>query len=290
MILITGAAGQLGRLVVSSLLERCAPSEIVAGVRRADSGADLADLGVQVRIADYERPELWPAALDGVDKVLLIATSDLTKRLAHHSTVINAVREAGSVKLLAFTSLLHIETSTYLHADSERATEEAIRRCGAPFALLRQGWFTENYTDMAPYAVEQGKLYGAARNGRISGATRADYAAAAAHVLTAPADSLKPSYELAGDTAFTLPDVAAEISRQTGKPVEYADVAPAELETFLTNFGYPASIANTLADADRAAARGELADDSHELSTLIGRPTTPLAEAITNALAAAARP
>lgn len=286
MILVTGSAGKLGRQVIDELLKTQAASEIVAAVRSPETAGELRDLGVQVRAADYGRPEQWPAALEGVTRVLLIATSDLDNRVAHHRTVIEAVSQAGSVQLLAYTSMLRAEKSTYLHTASDLEVEAEIRSSGIPHVFLRHPWYIENYTDMAPAAVDFGQLYGAAGDGVIHGASRADLAAAAAHVLTST-DPLEEVYELAGDQGFTLAEVAAEIASASGRDVEYVNLSEDDLAAQLTSWGYPEGIARTLANADTAASRGELTDPDRGLSRLIGRPTTPLDVIVRQALATA---
>lgn len=285
MILVTGSAGQLGNLVIKSLLRRVPANQIVATVRdiKNKKATDLEDLGVIVVEADYEKPEQWPIALKGVDKVLIITSSIVEKRQQHAAVVIKAAKDIGTVKLIAYTSLLHIDKSMAPFAEDERKTERLMRESGIQTVMLRHTWYTENYADFAGPAAEYGILYGAAKDGRISGATRADLAEAAAQVLTSN-QPLKPSYELAGDTSFTLEEVAAEISKQTGKIVKYVDLPEAELADYFLQIGYPKEIADLLAAADTAVSRGELYDESHDLSRLTGRATTPLSAAVKTSL------
>ena len=284
MILVTGASGRLGRLVIEALLEREHPaSEIVAAVRRPESVADLAERGVQVRRADYDEPESWPAALAEVTTVLLIATSQIGARLRHHSTVIDAAANAPTVTRFAYASLLHADTSTYVHADSERALEARIRDTHLQYSMLRYGWFTENYAELVGWALGDGTLRGCAGDGHISGATREDYAAASVTVLLDP--DAEEVYELAGDRAFTLTEVAAEMTRQTGQQIHYENLPVSVFEEWMTSSGYPQPVASSLSDADAVAARGESFDDGQQLSQLIGRPTTSLKASIRSALA-----
>jgi NAD(P)H dehydrogenase (quinone) len=282
MIAVTGATGQLGSLVIASLLKKMPAAEIVAAVRNMEKAKDLAALGVQVRKADYNEPESWDAALQGADKVLLISSSEIGRRVAQHRNVIDAARRAD-VKLLAYTSVLHADTSVLGLAGEHRDTEAAIRASGLPFVLLRNGWYTENYAMGIPAALSLGAVYGCAGDGRISSAARADYAEAAADVLTMDNQAGK-IYELAGDGAYTLSEFAAEISRQSGKSIDYVNLPEAEYKKALLGAGLPEFLAELLANSDTGVSRGALFDDGRQLGELIGRPTTPLAEMVKAAL------
>ena len=284
MIVITGASGQLGRLVVQELLARGVPAgHIVAAVRNPAKVADLAAQGLQVREADYTRPDTLTSAFAGAQKLLLISSSEVGQRLPQHAAVIAAAQAAG-VSLLAYTSLLRADTSPLGLAAEHVATEALIRTSGLPYAILRNGWYTENYLASVAPALQYGAFIGAAGAGRIASATRADYAAAAAAVLTQDLAG-NPVYELAGDTSYTLAELVAELNRQTGKAVVYNDLPQAAFEAALLGAGLPAGLAALLADSDAGAAQGALLDEGRQLSTLIGRPSTPLAQALAAALA-----
>lgn len=282
MIVVTGATGQLGRLVIAALLRKVPAAQIVAAVRNVEKAKDIAVLGVQLRQADYDRPESWDAALKGADKVLLISSSEIGKRAKQHQSVIDAARRTG-VKLLAYTSVLRADTSVLGLAAEHKATEFAIRACGVPHVLLRHGWYTENYAMGIPTALKLGAVYGCAGEGRISSATRADYAAADAAVLTSEGQAGK-IYELAGDSSYTLGEFAAEISRQSGKAINYINLPEAGYKQALLGAGLPEPLAALLADSDTGASKGALFDDGKQLSKLIGRPTTALAEVVKGAL------
>lgn len=281
MMVITGATGQLGRLVIASLMKKVPASDIIAAVRNVEKAQDIAALGVQVRHADYRLPGTWEEVLKGADKVLLISSNEIGQRVDQHRTVIEAAKLAG-VSFLAYTSVLHADTSSLGLAAEHRETEAIIRACGVPFALLRNGWYTENYTASLPSALAHGAVYGCAGDGRISSASRADYAEAAAAVLTSD-NQAGCVYELAGDTAYTLTELAAEISHQSGKEIGYVDLPKTEYQNVLLKAGLPGMIAALLADSDSAASTGALFDDGGELSKLLGRPTTSLATAIRDA-------
>ena len=278
MIVVTGATGQLGQLVIKALLKKVPASGIIAAVRNVEKAKDIAALGVQVRQADYSLPASWDIALKGADKVLLISSNEIGQRAKQHKTVIDAAKRAG-VKLLAYTSVLRAETSVLGLADEHKETENYLRASGVPFTFLRNGWYTENYAAGIPTALSLGAVYGCAGDGRISAATRADYAEAAAAVLTADNQAGK-TYELAGDSAFTLREFAAEVARQSGKAIGYVNLSEAEYKKALLGAGLPEVFAELLANSDTGVSKGALFDEGHQLSKLIGRATTPLATAV----------
>lgn len=282
MIVVTGATGQLGRLVIEQLLAKLPASEIVAAVRNPAKVADLAARGVEVRTADYTKPETLATAFRGADQLLLISSSEVGQRLPQHRNAIDAARRAG-VGLVAYTSLLHADTTPLGLAAEHLATEALLKESGLPHVLLRNGWYTENYLASVPPAIAHGAFIGSAGNGRISSAARADYAAAAVAVLTTPEQAGRV-YELAGDESYTLAELAAEIARQSGKSVIYQDLPEADFKAALINAGLPEGLAGLLAESDVGASRGGLFDDSRQLSRLIGRATTPLATLLTAAL------
>ncbi|HXZ16519.1 MAG TPA: SDR family oxidoreductase [Roseiarcus sp.] len=277
---VTGASGQLGRLVVERLKAKAPASEIAALARSPEKAADL---GVPVRQADYTKPDTLEKALAGVDVLLLISSSEIGQRAPQHHNVLQAAKAAG-VKRVVYTSLLRADTSPLSLAPEHAETEKELKGLGIPFTILRNGWYTENNTGFVKGAVAGGALIGAAGEGRISGATRADFADAAV-VALADASHAGKTYELAGDNAYTLADLAAEISRQTGKSIPYKNLSAADYAKALTGFGLPGSIAEALAGWDALVPKGVLFDDGKALSRLIGRPTTPLSTAVAAALA-----
>jgi NAD(P)H dehydrogenase (quinone) len=284
-IVVSGVTGQLGRLVVAELL-RIAPSAHVIGlVRNVAAAKELADGGIELRRADYDEPASIVAALAGADRLLLISSSEIgQRRVLQHRNVIDAAKAAG-LKLLVYTSLLHADTSPMVLAGGHRETEALIRASDVPFVLLRNGWYTENYAANALAAVKQGTVFGAAGDGRISSAARADYAAAAAAVVASHDDQAGKIYELAGDTAYTLTEFAAEIARQSGNSVTYDDLTEAAYKLALQSSGLPEVLADIYAESDAKAALGALFDDSRQLSRLIGRPTTSMTHSVSAALA-----
>ena len=276
---ITGATGQLGRLVVEKLKAKAPPAEIVALARTPSKGADL---GVAVREFDYSKPQALAEALRGVDVLLLISSSELGQRGRQHKAVIAAAKSEG-VRRIVYTSLLRADTSPLSLAPEHVETEGELKASGVAYTILRNGWYHENSTASAKGAVAAGALIGASGDGRISGASRADYADAAVAALTDDAHAAK-TYELAGDTAYSRAGIAAEISRQSGKTIPYQNMPVADYAHALASFGLPPAFADVIAGWETHIAKGVLVDNDKTLSKLIGHPTTPLAAAVEAAL------
>lgn len=276
---VTGATGHLGRLVIQQLKEKSPAERIVALVRSPEKAADL---GVESRRADYDAPETLRPALEGVDRLLLISGNEIGQRARQHAAVVEAAKAAG-VKLMAYTSILRADVSEISLAEEHRATEAAIRGASLPFVLLRNGWYNENYVGGIHGAVASGALIGSVGEGKISSAARADYAAAAVEVLTSDGHEGK-TYELAGDAAWSMDELAAEISRQTGRNIPYRNLPEAEYAAALAGLGVPEAFAKALASWDVAASREALFNGERQLSALIGRPTTPIEVTVSEAL------
>jgi len=279
---VTGATGQLGGLVVEKLKEKGLASTIVALVRNPEKAAGL---GVEAREFDYNSPAKLVDALKGIEKLILISGNELGKRAEQHANVIEAAKKAG-VKWVVYTSLLHADTSSLSLAPEHHATEKELQASGLTYTILRNGWYTENYTGSVAGAVAAGAFIGSAGDGKISSAARADFADAAVAVVTSAGHENKV-YELAGDESYTLAELAAEISKQTGKAIPYNNLPETEYAKILKSFGLPEMFADAIASWDTGASKGDLFDESHQLSKLIGRPTTPLSETVKAALAAA---
>jgi NAD(P)H dehydrogenase (quinone) len=276
-IVVTGATGHLGRLAVESLLARGVPAvDVVATGRRVEQLADLAERGVAVRAADYEDPASLRAAFTGAEKLLLVSGSEVGRRVAQHANAIETARDAG-VGLIAYTSILRADTSSLLLAEEHLATEKALAGSGVPHVLLRNGWYIENYTGQLPVYLEHG-IAGAAGNGRVSAATRADYADAAAAVLAGEGHE-GAVYELGG-RSFTMAELAEAVSAVAGRPVAYTDLPVEQYTAVLVGAGLPEPVAAVFADGDRGVAEGELFTDSDDLEKLIGRAPTSLADAL----------
>ncbi|MCC8395402.1 SDR family oxidoreductase [Paraburkholderia sp. MMS20-SJTR3] len=282
MIAITGANGKLGRLVVKGLLQTIPAGQIVAAVRSPEKADDLSALGVRIREADYDRPETLVEAFKGVEKLLLISAVELGERFRQHRAVIDAARQAG-VKLIAYTSLLRADTSNLIIADEHNRTEAYLKNTGVDFVVLRNGWYVENHTSGLAAALANSAIIGSAGQGRFAAASRADFADAAVTVLTQPGHANR-TYELAGDHPYSLTELAEEVSKQTGRTIVYHHLSTAEHEAALLHFGLPKMIVDVVVDADLKASAGELNSDSRDLSTLLGRSTTSLADAVEAAL------
>lgn len=281
MIVVTGATGQLGRLVIEELLKTTDAENIIAAVRTPEKAKGFADRGLQVREADYARPETLPTAFDGASRLLLISGNDLGKREEQHKDVIDAAKAAG-VSFVAYTSILHCDTSPLLLAAEHLATERYLLSSGLAYSLLRNGWYYENQTAAITQAVQNGAFIGASGDGRFAAASRSDYAIAAARVLTRE-NHENTVLELGGDQPYTRAELAAEVSRQTGKVTGYNNLSEMEYKKVLSSF-LPDALAAVVADAEACAAQGALDDSSRTLSRLLGRPTTSLAEAVESAL------
>ena len=270
---ITGATGQLGSLVVEQLKGKTDAANLVALVRSPEKVE-----GIEARAFDYDSPETLLEPLTGIDHLLLISGNEIGQRARQHENIINAAKEAG-VKWIVYTSILRADSSTISLAGEHLATEKLLADSGIAYTILRNGWYTENYTGSIPPSVEAGAFIGSAGDGKISSATIADFAEAAAVVLTSENQAGKV-YELAGDEAYTLTDLAAEISKQTGKDIPYANLPEEEYSKALKGIGLPDAFADGIASWDVSASKGDLFDDGKTLSKLIGRPTTPLSEAV----------
>jgi NAD(P)H dehydrogenase (quinone) len=281
-IVVTGATGQLGRLVIDELLAKVPADQVAAVVRDQAKATDIADRGVELRVADYSDPETLAGAFQASDVVLLISGSEVGRRVAQHTAVINAAKDAG-VARLAYTGVLGGPAADFALAAEHKVTEQAILDSGLTYTFLRNGWYTENYTAQIPVQLEHG-VVGSTGGGKVGSATREDFAAAAAAVLAGEGHE-NTAYELSGDEAWTLAEYAAELSEQSGKEVAYTDVPAEALKGILLGAGLPEQFADILVDVDVSGiSPGLLAGGSGDLSRLIGRPTTPLADTIAAAL------
>ncbi|MEU7973442.1 SDR family oxidoreductase [Micromonospora sp. NPDC049089] len=275
---VTGATGRLGRLVIGQLLDNGVPaSDIAAIVRSPEKAADLATRGVEIRKANYDDPSTLPGAVAGVRRLLLISGDTPGQRVAQHTAVIDAAKLAG-VERLVYTSILKADTTANPLAPEHKATEEVLAASGLAYTVLRNGWYTENYTDQLPQYLGSGTILGATGGSKISAAPRADYAGAAVAALTRDEDG-NAVYELGG-TAFTFDELAEAVTEVTGTSVVHQDMSAAELASALENVGLDAGTAGFVAALDQSIADGELATDSDDLSRLIGRPSTPLRDAV----------
>ena len=281
-IAITGATGQLGNLVIEQLLQLTAAQNIVALVRNIDKAEHFKAQGIELREFDYDRPETLVPALLGIDKLLLISANEIGRRTPQHQAVIDAAKVAG-VPYLAYTSLLRADTSPLGLAQEHRETEKLIQDSGITYTFLRNNWYSENYLAGVAHTIEIGTLFGAAQDGRISSASRIDYAEAAAKVLTSTGHENK-TYELAGSESFSLSDLATFIGQAVNKDIIYQNLSAEEYTQGLTQAGLPAGLVDVIVDADIQTIQGAMYSDSKDLEQLIGRKTTNIQDAIKAAL------
>lgn len=278
---VTGASGQLGKLVLDELLQKVEPQEIVAIVRDPAKLSDYADRGIDVRRGDYDDPASLESALSGVDRLLLISGNALGERPRQHKNVIDAAKQAG-VGYIAYTSILKADDTPIKLGEEHRASEAALAESGLTYDLIRNGWYNENYVGNLPAQVEAGVITGATGQGRVSSAARADYAAGAAEVLVNGKGG--EIYELAGDESWSMEEFAAEVSRQSGREVKYQDMSEEDYAKSLEAVGLPDYVARIVANSNASVALGALEDDRRTLSGLTGRKTTPISETIAKAL------
>lgn len=279
MIVVTGTSGKLGRLVVGALLESTPPERVVAVARDPNKVADLAARGVVVRRGDYDQPETLRSAFEGAERLVFISGSEVGKRIAQHAAVIDAAKRAR-VAHVAYTSIVRADRNRMRLATEHLATEKALFSSELPYTILRNGWYIENYTENLAPALAHGTWLGAAGDGRISAAPREDYARALVAVITAPSAHVSRVYELGGDTAFSMTELARALSEWAGRTIGYTNLTQEAYAAALIQAGVPAPFAETLADCDAGVARGELEVTSGHLHQLLGRDTTPLAKVL----------
>jgi NAD(P)H dehydrogenase (quinone) len=278
MIVVTGASGHFGRLVVQGLLEKVPAERIVAAVRTPEKASDLAERGVIVRKADFNEPATLTSAFDGAEKVLLVSGNEFGRRIPQHQAVIEAAEKAG-VSHLVYTSAPKADTSAVVLVPDHKATEEIIRSSGLTYTILRNGWYNENFQPNIEQAVRTGGFIGSAGDGRVATAARADLAAAAVAVLTGEGHENK-IYELDGEVAWTYADLAAEIGKVTGKEVVYTDLPAEQHRAALATAGLPGPFIEMVVGLDANTKDGLLSDTSGQLRALIGRSPTPIATTI----------
>lgn len=281
-IAITGATGQLGNLVIEQLLQLTAAQNIVALVRKIDKAEHFKVQGIEPREFDYDRPETLVPALLGIDKLLLISANEIGRRTPQHQAVIDAAKVAG-VPYLAYTSLLRADTSPLGLAQEHRETEKLIQDSGITYTFLRNNWYSENYLAGVAHTIEIGTLFGAAQDGRISSASRIDYAEAAARVLTSTVHD-NQTYELAGSQSFSLSELATLIGQAASKTINYQNLSAEEYTQGLIQASLPAGLVEVIVDADIQTIQGAMYSDSQDLEQLIGRKTTNIQDAIKAAL------
>lgn len=281
-IAITGATGQLGQQVIQHLISLSNEHDIVALVRHPEKAASFKAQGIEVRHFDYDDIETLEPALEGIDKLLLISGNEIGRRTTQHKAVIDAAKVAG-VPYIAYTSLLNAEHSALGLAQEHRETEQLIRESGLSYTFLRNNWYVENYLGSLQHDIASGVIYGASGEGRISAATRSDYAEATARVLLSPVLS-NQTYELAASQSFTKAELAAAIAQVANQPVRYENLSADAYQAVLIQAGLPEGLASFLAEVDLKTADGAMFSEIRDLEQLLGRPTTSLSHAIQSLL------
>jgi NAD(P)H dehydrogenase (quinone) len=280
-IAVTGATGYLGHLVVNGLLERLPSQDVIAVARDGEKAAGLAQQGAVVRVAAYGDPDALKKAFAGVEKVLLISSSEVGQRFAQHRNVIEAAKVAG-VKHIVYTSAPRATTTDLIVAPEHKATEEFIYQYGMPYTIVRNNWYTENYVRQIETARRTGAIVAAVGKGRVASASRADFALGAIAVLLGKGHDGKV-YELGGDYAWDYEELAKAVGDIIQKQVVYRSVDSRTLVRMLKDAGQDERVAGFAAALDSNIAAGLLGEVTGQLSALIGQPTTPLKKGLTDA-------
>ncbi|KJE35069.1 nucleoside-diphosphate sugar epimerase [Thalassospira sp. HJ] len=264
-ILITGATGQLGSLVVKHLLDRIPANDIAVSVRGPEKAADL--------------------SAKGIDTALIIsAEDDNAKRIAQHRTAVDAAKASG-VKHIVYTSIIDPKadadfTYSAIHLD----TENYIRESGLAYTLLRNSFYADLLLAGVPHALETGDFGAPAGDAKITYIPRNDLAEAAATVLANPADHINKTYDLTGTKGVTHDEIASYIANATGKPVKFVDL-PAEVHTgILSGLGLPGHLIEALAGLYVGAKKGDYETVSSDFETLVGRKPQSVEDFVAKAL------
>jgi NAD(P)H dehydrogenase (quinone) len=278
-ILVSGASGRLGRLVLDRLIARGVPaSELVAGARSPREVDDLRARGIRTVAFDYDDPATLRAGLKGIDRFVLVSVSQPNTPVTQHDAVIEAAA-AADVSALAYTSVYRASESALPLAPIHAAAERAIAATDLPAVILRNNSYTELYLGTVMRARQTGIITAAAGGGRIAGATRPDFADAAAVAITGES-YLGRVLELSGDAAFSYADLAAAAAQIWGRDVAYLALTGEQMLSQFSSLGLDAKTAQVLATIDDAIAAGHLDSSDRTLSEMIGRPTTSLIDAL----------
>jgi NAD(P)H dehydrogenase (quinone) len=273
-LLVTGAAGHLGRRVIAHLVEslHVSPGHIVAATRSPEKLADLAARGIEVRRLDFDDPGTLGSALVGVDRMLLVSTDALDRpgrRLEQHQAAIEAARRAG-VKHVVYTSMPNPESSLVLFAPDHLGTEQALAASGLGWTILRNNWYMENLFMALPAALASGQWHTAAADGRVGYVAREDCARVAAAVLAAEAGAGE-RYDVTGPESFTVEQIAAAVREITGRPLAVVPVNDEQLQQGLLAAGIPPFLAPLLVSFDANIRAGKLDVVSDTVARLTGK-------------------
>lgn len=273
-ILVTGASGQLGRAIITHLLDsqKVAPARLIAATRDTSKLADLAARGVAVRKADFDHAAGLEQAFAGVGTVLIVSTDALDgagTRLRQHKAAVAAAAKAG-VKRIAYTSLPNSDTSKVSFAPDHLGSEDAIKATGLPYLIFRNSWYLENLFMSLPQALKSGQWYTSAADGKTAFVARDDIAAAIAAALANP-PAASTTYTLSGDEALTNDQIAALASEITGKPLQVVHLTDEQLAGGMKAAGLPDAYIPTFVSFDAATRTGGLATLTGDTARLSGR-------------------
>ena len=272
-ILVTGANGHLGRLVIDTLLDKGAT--VIAASRDPSKLADLTARGVETRHADFDDRASLEAAFAGVDRVLIISTDSLGsgQRLQQHLAAVAAAQAAG-VGHIVYTSMPNPEGSAVTFAGDHLGTENAVKATGIPYTILRNAWYQENLFMSLPSALASGQWYSANGDGKIGHVARADCARAAAAVLFDP--PVNQTLTLTGPQTFTTAEVADLVSEVTGKPIQVIGVSDEQLAGGLKHAGLPDALIPMLVSFDTNTRQGGFDIVTDAVEKLTGRAPVTL--------------
>lgn len=277
-ILVTGATGKFGSIVVESLLKRGLAAQLAVSVRNPARAGSVQERGVDVRRGDFDDSASLARAFSGIDRLLIVSTDgDNATRIRQHQTAVRAAQQAG-VGWIGYTSIANASHNSLSLAEVHRATEEAIRATGIPYAFLRNNWYLENELGFVQAGLAGAPVRTSAGQGKVGWALRGDYAQAAAAVLAGSGHE-NVIYELSGPLA-TYADFGAALGQVLGHPVPVQLVDDAAYGESLTAAGLPGFLVAMFVGFASQIREGALAVESHDLQNLLGRPATPLREAL----------
>lgn len=278
-LLVTGATGQLGKLVLDQLLASgVAPSRIIATSRDTAKLADYIARGVQARVADFDDPASLDQAFAGADRILIISTDALDqpgKRLKQHLAAVAAAKKAGA-KHIVYTSMPSPETSVIPFAPDHLGTENAIKATGIPYTILRNGWYMENLFMALPHALETGQWYSSSGEGRLAHIARADAAKAAAAAL-ASSTGESQTYTLTGGELRSTDEIAALVAKATGKPLNVVHISDEALAGGLKSAGLPDFLIPIVVSFDANTRGGHIDMVTSDVTALTGATPVTLA-------------
>ncbi|MEH7097729.1 SDR family oxidoreductase [Neobacillus vireti] len=278
-LLVTGATGKLGTKVVDTLLKAIPASELAVSVRNPEKAEGLRNRGVEVRQGDFDQPETLDQAFTGIDRLLIIsADGDNETRIRQHTDAVQAAERAG-VKFIAYTSLANATESKNLMAPPHVATEAAIIKTGIPYSFLRNNWYLENEMGSIQGALAGAPWVTSAGEGKVGWALQQDYADAAAAVLLGNGHE-NSVYELSGPL-LTQAELASELGAVLGKEIPVQQVSDEKYAEIMKGLGLPDFVIPIVVGIQESIRNGSLDVESNDFEKVLGRPVTPIKEALT---------